>query len=205
MVLPYEVVTSGRGDVERARVVDYGQRRPAGPEPSSPAGVTLTSRPRMARHRWGGWVGRCRGGATYLRAECHPDLRRVEKRGLPTGSAEPVEVEADRERLACGEHPGRGAVAEVAELPGPVAGDQRDRVVDVHDPVPLDPSVGVLATLDHVVGAAGARRDDLHDQQRLRRAQQPASARTRCTAARSTTTKSGRRENPGSSGGTSSR
>ena len=72
-----------------------------------------------------------------------------------------VEVEPHGERLGGAEDPRDRAAVDVAQLAAEVAGDERDRVVEVDDPVVRDARIGVIGALGHVVGAPGSRRHEL--------------------------------------------
>ncbi len=60
------------------------------------------------------------------------------------------------------------AAVDVAQLAAEVAGDERDRVVEVDDPVVRDARIGVIGALGHVVGAPGSRRHELGGDDDLR-------------------------------------
>ncbi len=106
-----------------------------------------------------------------------------------------AEVDADGERLGGGEHAGHRAGIGVAELAGEVVGGERDAVAglaEVDDPVVRDARVGVLTAL-HRVDTTGPRRDDLDCQDDSAARSRPPSRRTRSSATRGTTTRSGAR------------
>ena len=130
-----------------------GRRRAAG-------GSRSQRHHRAGRDRWDG------GGRGCGRGRGAPQAVGLTSRG--TRSDERVQVDLDRERLGGREPAGHAGAVGIAELACQVAGEQRDRLGDIDDPVVPDPGVGVLAALVHVVGTRGPGRHDLDDEERPR-------------------------------------
>src|SRR4051794_13535596 len=92
----------------------------------------------------------------------------------PELSAECVQIDTHREGLGRLEYSGDRSAVLIAKGASKMARDQRYRGLGVNDPVRGDSCVGVLASLDQVVGSSRSWRDDLHHQDCARRTQQPA-------------------------------
>jgi hypothetical protein len=121
------------------------------------------------------------------------------------GLEESVEVDLDGERLGGAEDAGDGAAVHVTELTGEVAGDQRDRIVEVDDPVAGMPASAYSARFStrSIRREPGERISTASTASAARYT--PPSRSTLSDAVRCTTTTSGRRHVPGALDGASSR
>lgn len=88
-------------------------------------------------------------------------------------SAQRVEVDSEGEGVSRLEDAGDFTTVAVAKLGQELTVDQGHRIIEVHDPVPLDPSIRILPALDDVIHPSRSRRNDLNDEQKFLRTQNP--------------------------------